>query len=146
MVSFAAPPGVDPSAWPFVENESYHFYFGAESGGLLACPMDEDPVEPADARPDDLVVARALDLVERLTPALVPKTLRTKWAGLRTFSPDRGFVIGEDPCVRGFFWLAGQGGSGIETSPAAGEIAADLLLTGKTGRFNADLLSPSRFR
>jgi len=146
VISFAAPEGIDPSRWPFVENESYHFYFGPESGGLLASPMDEDPVEPGDARPDEFVVAQAIDLVGRLAPTLVPRTLRNCWSGLRTFAPDQAFLIGADPLVGGFFWLAGQGGSGIETSPAAGQIAADLLLAGKTERFDAAALSPARFR
>jgi D-arginine dehydrogenase len=54
-------------------------------------------------------------------------------------------VVGEDPRLRGFFWLAGQGGCGIETSPAIGRIAADLLVDGTTERFDAGALSPSRF-
>ena len=65
-------------------------------------------------------------------------------AGLRTFAPDRVLVVGEDPTVKGFFWLAGQGGCGIETSPAVGEIAADLLLEGRTARLDAALLAPTR--
>jgi D-arginine dehydrogenase len=72
--------------------------------------------------------------------------LRRKWAGLRTFSPDGGLVVGEDPLVKGFFWLAGQGGCGIETSPAVGEIAADLLIDGRTERVDAASLAPERFR
>jgi len=145
IVAFDAPEGHDPEGWPFVANESHHLYFGAESRGLIASPMDEAPVAPGDPRPEELVVAQTLDLLGRLAPPLLPRTLRRTWAGLRTFAPDRGFVIGEDPVRRGFFWLAGLGGSGIETSPAVGEIAADLLLKGKTERFDASLLSPSRF-
>jgi glycine/D-amino acid oxidase-like deaminating enzyme len=76
----------------------------------------------------------------------VPTALRRTWAGLRTFVPDRVLVVGEDPLVQGFFWLAGQGGCGIETSGAVGQIAADLLLTGRTERFDAAALSPARFR
>jgi D-arginine dehydrogenase len=75
----------------------------------------------------------------------VPRTLGHRWAGLRTFSPDRVPVVGEDPRLPGFFWLAGQGGCGIETSPALGSIAADLIATGRTDHFDAALLAPARF-
>jgi D-arginine dehydrogenase len=91
------------------------------------------------------VVAEALERLGKLAPRLVPKTLRRKWSGLRTFTPDRVLVVGEDPRVKGFFWLAGQGGCGIETSPAVGRIAADLLSEGHTTRFDAATLSPARF-
>jgi len=145
IITFAAPADVDVRGWPLVANESQRLYFKTESGGLLASPMDEDPMEPCDAQPDDLVVAEALDRLGKLAPRLLPKTLRRKWSGLRTFTPDRVLVVGEDPRVKGFFWLAGQGGCGIETSPAYGQIGADLLLAGRCDRFDATLLSPARF-
>ncbi len=135
----------DVSRWPLVSNESHHLYFAPESGGLKASPMDEQPSPPCDARPDDIGVAQAIDKLERLAPSLAPRAIRSKWAGLRTFSPDREFVVGEDPLVKGFFWLAGQGGAGIETSPAVGRLAADLIATGSTALFDASKLSPSRF-
>ncbi len=145
IVTFAAPEGLDVSGWPLVDNESHHLYFAPESGGLLASPMDEEPMEPCDVQPDDVVVAETIDRLGKLAPGLVPKTLRRTWAGLRTFAPDRVLVVGEDPLVSGFFWLAGQGGCGIETSPAVGQIAADLLLDGRTERYDAAQLAPSRF-
>ena len=145
IITFAAPDDLDVRGWPLVTNESHRLYFGPESGGLLASPMDEDPMEPCDARPDDLVVAEAMQRLAKLAPRLAPRSIRRKWAGLRTFAPDRVLVIGEDPLVEGFFWLAGQGGCGIETSPAAGQIAADLLVDGRTERYDAAQLSPSRF-
>jgi glycine/D-amino acid oxidase-like deaminating enzyme len=145
IVTFAAPDGVDVRGWPLVHNESQHIYFAPESGGLLACPMDEEPMEPCNAQPSELVIAEAIERVQRIAPRLAPKTLRRSWAGLRTFVPDRVLVVGEDPRVPGFFWLAGQGGCGIETSGAVGQIAADLLLDGRTGRIDAALLSPARF-
>jgi D-arginine dehydrogenase len=145
IVTFAAPDGVDARDWPLVHSESQRLYFAPESGGLLACPMDEDPMEPCNAQPSEVVVAQAIERLQRIAPRLVPKTLRRSWAGLRTFVPDRVLVVGEDPRVRGFFWLAGQGGCGIETSGAVGQIAADLLLDGHTGRFDAAILSPARF-
>jgi D-arginine dehydrogenase len=145
IITFAAPDGLDVSSWPLVSNESHHLYFAPESGGLFASPMDESPMAPCDAQPDELIVAEAIDRLARLAPALVPKTIRRKWSGLRSFAPDRVLVVGEDPRVKGFFWLAGQGGCGIETSPAVGQIAADLLLDGCTMRYDAAVLSPRRF-
>jgi D-arginine dehydrogenase len=145
IITFAPPEGLDVRHWPLVSNESHHLYFGPESGGLLASPMDEQPMEPCDAQPDEVVVAQTIERLRALAPRLVPRSVRRKWAGLRTFVPDRVLVVGEDPLVAGFFWLAGQGGCGIETSPAVGQIAADLLLDGTTRRFDAQLLSPARF-
>jgi D-arginine dehydrogenase len=145
-ITFAAPEGVEGGDWPMVGNESHGLYFAPEAGGFLASPMDEEPSPPCDARPDDLGVALAVDRLEKQAPSLVPRTLRRKWAGLRTFSPDRGFVVGEDPLVKGFFWLAGQGGCGIETSPAVGRVAADLIVDGHTELVDPALLGPARFR
>jgi len=145
IVTFPVPEGVDVSGWPLVQSEVHKFYFRPESGGLLLlCPMDEDPMEPCDARPDDLVVAEGIERLTRMVPRLAPRTIRRAWSGLRTFSADRVPVVGEDPRLPGFFWLAGQGGCGIETSPIMGQVAADLLVSGKTDRFDAQLLSPSR--
>lgn len=145
IVTFNAPEGFDVKGWPFVFDHTHEFYFGPESGGMLASPMDQEPVEPCDARPDELVVARTLDRIERFAPRLLPKSLRRTWAGLRTFTADQSYLIGEDPRVKGFFWLAGQGGTGIATSPAAGRIAADLLIRGATERIDASLFAPGRF-
>jgi len=145
IISFAAPEGLEVSDWPLTANYSHPLYFSPESGGMYASPMDEDPMEPCDASPDDLVVAQTIDRIEKLAPRLVPRTIRRKWAGLRTFAPDHGFVVGEDPLVKGFFWLAGQGGAGIETSPAVGKIAADLIADGHTDLIDAKILSPRRF-
>ena len=128
-----------------VSNYTHKLFFKPESRGLLACPMDEDPVEPCDVRPDEMVIAETLDRLQTLAPRLVPKSLRHKWAGLRTFTSDQSYVIGEDPSVKGFFWLAGQGGSGIETSPAAGKLAADLLVDGRTSLIDPAPFSPARF-
>ena len=84
-------------------------------------------------------------LFARLAPALAPKSLKRRWSGLRTFAPDRVHVVGEDPALPGFFWLAGQGGCGIETSPLIGRVAADLVLHGRSDAFDTALLSPARF-
>ncbi|MGD9032294.1 MAG: FAD-binding oxidoreductase, partial [Desulfobacteraceae bacterium] len=128
IITFAAPKGLEVKTWPLAADLSHELYFSPESGGLLASPMDEEPMEPCDARPDDLVVAETIERLKRLTPRLVPKSIIRKWAGLRTFAPDQAMVIGEDPALKGFFWLSGQGGAGIETSAAVGQIASDLIL------------------
>ena len=145
IISFDTPEGIDPRRWPLVANLSHPLYFSPEAGGLYASPADEEPSEPCDAQPDDLGIALAIDRLERLAPRLVPRRLRRSRAGLRTFAPDQQLVVGEDPLVKGFFWLAGQGGCGIETSPAVGAIAADLLLEGRTERYDAASLAPARF-
>ena len=143
IVVFDTP--LDVRGWPMVVSDDERLYFAPESGGLKLSPMDEEPMEPCDARPDDVVVAEGLERLARLAPALVPRAIRRKWSGLRTFAPDRVPVVGEDPRVRGFFWLAGQGGCGIETSPLLGRLAADLLVDGASDAFDATVLAPSRF-
>ena len=145
IITFAAPEGLEVKMWPLVADLSHELYFSPESGGLLASPMDEEPMEPCDARPDDLVVAETIERLKRLTPRLVPKSIVSKWAGLRTFAPDQAMVIGEDPVLKGFFWLSGQGGAGIETSAAVGQIASDLILEGQTALMDMKAISPSRF-
>ena len=126
IVTFAPPPNLSISGWPFLISEADLIYFAPESGGLLLSPMDQDPTAPCDAQPEDEVIAAAMERLRGLAPALVPTSLKRKWAGLRTFSPDSIPLVGEDPRIKGFFWLAGQQGFGIESSPAIGQIAADL--------------------
>jgi D-arginine dehydrogenase len=145
IITFAAPEGLEVKTWPLAADLSHELYFSPESGGLLASPMDEEPMEPCDARPDDLVVAETIERLKRLTPRLVPKSIIRKWAGLRTFAPDQAMVIGEDPVLKGFFWLSGQGGAGIETSAAVGQIASDLILEGQTALMDVKPISPERF-
>jgi D-arginine dehydrogenase len=86
--------------------DSRSIYFGPESGGLLLSPMDETPSPPCDARADDDAIAAAIERLGTLAPSLVPRALRRRWAGLRSFAPDRRLVVGPDPLVGGFFWLA----------------------------------------
>lgn len=103
------------------------FYFKPEGGALMVCLSEETPSEPCDAYADDLDVATALERFH--TATIVPRARPTAtWAGLRTFAPDRLPVVGSDPEVEGFFWYAGQGGSGIETAPALSALAAKVLL------------------
>jgi D-arginine dehydrogenase len=140
-----SPASIDVRRWPMVVSESHSVYFRPESGGLLFCPMDEVAMAPCDATADEVIIAAGLERLRALAPALVPRTLGRRWGGLRTFAPDRVPVVGEDPTLKGFFWLAGQGGCGIETSPALGQIAADLIVSGGSNRFDVAALSPARF-
>ncbi|MFO7601374.1 MAG: FAD-binding oxidoreductase [Candidatus Desulfacyla sp.] len=145
IVTFKSPDGLDVRQWPLVADLSHNLYFSPESAGLMASPMDQDPMPPCDVRPDELGVALTMERLKELTPRLIPRSIVQKWAGLRTFAPDQVMVVGEDPDVKGFFWLAGQGGAGIETSPAVGRIAADLITDGRTDLVDARVYSPARF-
>ncbi len=145
IVIFPPPDGVRVGDWPMVASDAHQLYFAPEAGDLMLSPMDEEPMEPCDATPDDTVIAAGLERFKRLAPALVPRTLKRRWSGLRTFSPDRVHVVGEDPKLPGFFWLGGQGGCGIETSPVIGRVAADIIVRGRTDAFDAARLSPARF-
>jgi D-arginine dehydrogenase len=104
------------------------FYVKPEPGGQLLCSLaDETPSPPCDARPEELDVALALDRIACAT-TLDVRHVRRAWAGLRSFVPDRNPVIGADPGVPGLFWAAGQGGTGIQTAPAAAACAAAAVL------------------
>jgi D-arginine dehydrogenase len=143
----AASDRVDPS-WPLVSDVDEAFYFRPDSGGLLVSPADETPSEPVDARPDPLDVARALEAVNAAT-TLGLRSVRTAWAGLRTFAPDRNPVVGFAPGEPGFCWLVGQGGYGIQTAPALARTAAALLVgdpDAVPAGVDPDRLSPARFR
>jgi D-arginine dehydrogenase len=124
-----APEGRDVTRWPAVCSMSETWYAKPEAGKLMVSPADEDPVEPHDAWPDDMVLAEGLDRYEQAVTVPVTRVERT-WAGLRTFAPDRTPVVGFDPAAEGFFWLAGQGGYGIQTAPALSRLAAALLAGG----------------
>ena len=93
----------------------------------MVSPGEEDPVPPQDAAADDLRLAEAFDALQRTTHLQVTR-VEHRWAGLRTFAPDRAPVVGFDPQAEGFFWLAGQGGFGVQTAPAMARLAADLCL------------------
>jgi D-arginine dehydrogenase len=102
------------------------FYYKIEGDDLLLSLSEETPMEPGDARPDELDVALALERVEEVT-GLGLRSIRTSWAGLRSFVPDRRPVVGAWPDHPGFAFVAGQGGSGIETAPALAAFAAAVL-------------------
>ena len=121
-----APAGCDISRWPLLMNAQESFYFKPDAGVLLLSPANEDPVAPQDVQPEELDVAIAVDRVETATTLQI-RQVRRKWAGLRSFVADKTPVVGFAPDAPGFFWLAGQGGYGIQTAPAMGELTAALV-------------------
>ncbi len=123
---FEPPAGVASAAWPCVASVDESFYFKPEAGLLLGSPANADPVPPHDVVPEELDVATGIARIEAATTLTIRRPRRT-WAGLRSFVPDGGLVCGFEPTAPGFFWLAGQGGYGIQTSAAMGELAAALL-------------------
>jgi len=150
-ITFDPPVGDGVAAWPCVLDADETFYFKPDAGRILASPADETPSPPCDAQPEDLDIAVTVDRIETATTLQV-RRIAAKWAGLRTFAPDKTPVVGMDPDAPGFFWLAGQGGYGIMTSPALGAVAADLITEGGFGEavsgpgVSAAALSPARFR
>ena len=148
--AFMVPGNLAYRGWPLVGDTDNDFYFRPD-GSQLLCSLAEEKVSvPEDARPDELDIALAIDRINKATTIDI-RTVRSAWTGLRTFAPDRAMVIGWDPEVEGFFWLAGQGGTGIQTSPGAGALTADLIATGSAGEklqgHGVDVagLSPARF-
>lgn len=127
VVLVDAPPSPDFAGWPIVKLADDRLYFRPYAGRLLITPADETPSPPCDAQPDHHDMACALARFQMVAHHEVSH-IRGRWAGLRTFAPDRAPIIGWSSRSPGFFWLAGLGGVGIQTSPAAGRLAAALLL------------------
>ncbi len=128
VITFDAPEGRDVAAWPFTKTVGPGVYIEPEGQGrLLACPMDEHPSDPCDAYPEEEDVALAAWRVEQTT-TLTVRRIAAKWAGLRSFAPDNRPVAGFDAQAPNFFWLAGQGGFGLQTSPAMA-LAVEALAT-----------------
>lgn len=127
MVQLRIDPPV-PEGLPHVVDLAGGFYFKPEAGGRLwLTPHDESPSVPCDIAPEEWDVAVAIDRLEKVVDWRIAAVER-RWAGLRSFAPDRAPVYGFDADVPGFFWCAGQGGFGIQTAPAAAALAAALLL------------------
>lgn len=146
MARIPAPGGHDVSKWPMMFGPGEDWYAKPDAGALIVSPAEEDLMEPHDAWADDMVLAEGLARYEEMVTEPVTRLLAS-WAGLRTFSPDRVLVIGPDAREPAFFWLAGQGGYGFQTCPAASRLAADLI-GGRAPELEPDLvaqLSPSRF-
>lgn len=148
MAVLPAPEGLDIRGWPMVDEVREEWYCKPDGGRLFVSPAEEDPVEPHDAYVDDMVLAEGLYRFEQAVTIPVTR-LERSWAGLRTFAPDRTPVVGFDRTSEGFFWLAGQGGYGIQTGPAlsglAGQLVRGLSPSADVGGVVA-ALSPNRFR
>jgi D-arginine dehydrogenase len=127
IITFDAPPGIELNQLPFAKTVGDELYFAPESGRLFASPMDEVPSDPMDAQPDEYEVALAAYRMEERTTVRL-RHIHSKWAGLRTFTPDRHPAVGFASDGKGFFWLAGQGGFGLQTSPAMAAIAVSLIV------------------
>lgn len=146
MARIPAPGGHDVSTWPMIFGPGEDWYAKPDAGALIVSPAEEHPMDPHDAWADDMVLAEGLARYEEMMTEPVTRVI-SNWAGLRTFAPDRVLVIGRDRREPSFFWLAGQGGYGFQTSPAASRLAADLI-GGRAPEIDADLvaqLSPARF-
>ncbi len=146
MARIPAPGGLDVSRWPMIFGVGESWYAKPDAGALIVSPAEEHLMEPHDAWADDMVLAEGLARYEEYMSEPVTRLL-SNWAGLRTFSPDRSMVIGADPAEPAFFWVAGQGGQGFQTCPAASQLAADLIL-GHAPQVSSSLiaaLSPGRF-
>jgi D-arginine dehydrogenase len=114
-------------AWPFVADCAERYYFKAEHDQVMVSPADEVPDQPRDAKPEEIDIARALEIINEHT-TLGLRSVRSSWAGLRCFAGDRSPVVGCRRSEPGFFWFAGQGGYGIQMAPALARLGAALLL------------------
>lgn len=130
MIVIDPPADMDVSDWPFTKTATDEFYMLPDSGRLMASPVDEVASEPCDAQPEDYDLALAAWQAERFTTLPVAR-IAHKWAGLRSFVADRVPTAGFAPDAPGFFWLAGQGGYGIQTAPAMAAISAALITGGE---------------
>lgn len=146
MARIPAPGGHDPARWPLIFGAGESWYAKPDAGALIVSPAEEDPTHPHDAWAEDMVLAEGLARYEAMVTEPVTRLLAS-WAGLRTFAPDRVLVIGPDPVEPSFFWLAGQGGYGFQTAPAASALAAELIAgrAPELDRAMVEALSPNRF-
>jgi D-arginine dehydrogenase len=148
VFTFAPPDGIDSSRWPLVGGLGDSWYVKPDAGMLLGSPANADPIEPQDVQPEELDIAIAIDRIEAATTLVVRP--RRRWAGLRSFVADGDLVGGFADDAPGFFWLAAQGGYGIQTAAAMGEACAALVrgepLPVRIAAFglSAEALAPSR--
>ena len=146
---FAPPEGVNTSGWPMTGGVAEDWYFKPDAGMLLGSPANADPVAPHDVQPEEMDIALAIHRIEEMTTLSIRRPTRT-WAGLRSFVADGDLVGGFDAHAPGFFWVAAQGGYGIQTSAAMGEtcaaLARGLPVPERIAAFGltAAMLSPSR--
>jgi len=147
MARIPAPAGQDTRDWPMMLGVGERWYAKPDAGALLVSPAEEEPCQPMDAWADDMTIAEGLARYEDHVSAPVTRVLST-WAGLRTFAPDRCLVLGPDPGEPDFIWVAGQGGFGFHTAPAASQLVADLV-AGRTPDLDSGIvnrLTPERLR
>jgi len=148
---FAPPNDIDISRWPMTIGAGEDWYVKPDAGMLLGSPANADPVSPQDVQPEEMDIALAIARIEEVTTLTIRRPTRT-WAGLRSFVADGDLVAGFDDQAAGFFWIAAQGGYGIQTSPAMGETCAALArglgVPEHAASFGvtADMLSPARLR
>jgi D-arginine dehydrogenase len=146
---FAPSQGLACANWPLTIGIGEDWYFKPDAGMLLGSPANADPVPPQDVQPEELDIALAIDRIESMTMLSIRRPTRT-WAGLRSFVADGDLVGGFDPMMPGFFWVAAQGGYGIQTSAAMGEacaaLARGLPLPERIAAYglSAQMLSPAR--
>lgn len=148
--AFMVPGSEEFSPLPMVVGVGNDYYFRPDGTQFLCSLSEEDPSEPTDPKPRMEDVALAIERINEAT-TLEIRSVNSQWTGLRTFAPDREFVIGEDPQIEGFYWLVGQGGSGIMTSPGFGALVASEVLGEATPSHLTEVgvdpekLSPARF-
>jgi D-arginine dehydrogenase len=148
---FAPPTDVDVAHWPMVFSADEDWYVKPDAGMLLGSPANADPVEPQDIQPEEMDIALAIHRIEEATTLAIRRPTRT-WAGLRSFVADGDLVGGFDDEAPGFFWVAAQGGYGIQTSAAMGEtcaaLARGLPVPAQAASFGltAEMLGPARLR
>lgn len=146
-----APEGHDINSWPVVGDVGETFYFKPDAGAIMISPSDEEPVAPCDTQAEEFDVAMAVHKFETATTVKVAKVAH-RWAGLRSFFPDRMPAIGYDEGDRAFFWVAGQGGFGIQTAPAISRLAASLACGGDVPAdlaaldFSSESVTPGRLK
>jgi len=149
--AFTFDPKMASGQWPFVIDAAERWYMKPEGPHVLGSAASEIPQEPSDARPDEIDIALGIERINAAT-TLEVVSVKSQWAGLRTFTPDRTPAAGYDDTVEGFFWLVGQGGYGMHTSPALGATAAGLIVNGVVPDqvaqegVTAEMLDPVRFR
>ena len=147
--TFAAPPDMNTAHLPLTIGIEEDWYIKPDAGMLLGSPANAVPVAPQDVQPEEIDIALAIDRIQTMTTLNIRRPQRI-WAGLRSFVADGDLVAGIAPDASGFFWVAAQGGYGIQTSAAMGEtcaaLARGLLLPERIADFglNSDMLSPAR--
>ena len=133
--------------WPMLISVGHDWYVRPEARTrLMVSPADQTPTHAHDVQPEELDIAIGIDRMQQALDISVQRVERS-WAGLRTFTPDGSLAIGWDASSEGFFWCVGQGGYGIQTSPAAGRLVADIV-TGRDPGDAAEMISaidPRRF-